>query len=130
VLNDGAADGPVMHLDVPLSFWGAFDPATGTIIDVHHPQRGACLKDVILLMRESRGSGSAPGAIAEAIRHGTAPAAIVLVAPDINLAVGAAVAQELYGKACPVLAVDDGDFEVLAKAAALRIAAGGQITPA
>ena len=87
VLNDGAAYGPILELDAPLSFWGAFDPETGTIIDVHHPQRGCCLKDVILMMRESRGSGSAPGAIAEAIRRGTAPAAIILIAPDINLAI-------------------------------------------
>ena len=67
VLVAGSAEGPVLALDEPLSFWGAFDPRTGIILDIHHPQRGACLKGTILLMHESRGSGSAPGAIAEAI---------------------------------------------------------------
>lgn len=127
VLNDGEAEGPVLRLDQPLSFWGAFDPATGVIIDVHHPQCGICLAGTILLMREARGSGSAPGAIAEAIRLNTAPAAIVLVAPDVNLAVGAAVAAELYGKSCPVLAVSEAEFIILARASRLVIGKGGSI---
>ena len=64
ILTGEAAEGRVLSLDEPLSFWGAFEPRTGVIIDVHHPQRGACVKGRILLMTETRGSGSAPGAIA------------------------------------------------------------------
>lgn len=127
VLHGGAAEGPVLILDGPLSFWGAFEPRTGVIIDVHHPQRGQCLAGTILLMRESKGSGSAPGGIAEAIRLATGPAAIILVVPDINLAIGAAVAETLYGKPCPVLQVTESDFATLGKAARLRIAATGAI---
>ncbi len=111
VLKEGAAHGPVLALDEPLSFWGAFEPRTGVIIDVHHPQRGACVKGTILMMRESRGSGSAPGALAEAIRLGTAPAAIILIAPDINLAIGAEVAETLYGRTCAILAVKPDEYE-------------------
>ncbi len=129
VLNGGAAEGPVLILDEPLSFWGAFEPRTGIIIDVHHPQRGQCLAGTILLMRESKGSGSAPGGIAEAIRLGTGPAAIILVLADINLAIGAAVAETLYGKSCPVLQVTEPDLATLGKAARLRIGASGAITP-
>lgn len=121
--------GPVLVLDEPLSFWGAFDPRTGMIIDVHHPQRFACLKDVMLLMRESRGSGSAPGGIAEAIRLGTAPAAIILVVPDVNLAIGAAVAETLYGMRCPVLSVSDAEFTRLSSASHLRITDDGAVEP-
>ena len=128
VLNAGQAEGPVLVLDEPLSFWGAFDPRTGIILDVRHPQRGACLTGQVLLMRESRGSGSAPGAIAEAIRRGTAPAAIVLAAPDINLAIGAAVAAELYGKHCPVLAVSTADHDSLKQAVHLRITRDGAVS--
>ena len=129
VLNPGEVKGPVLVLDEPLSFWGAFEPRTGVIIDVHHPQRGKCLSGTILLMHESRGSGSAPGAIAEAIRLGTAPAAIILVVPDVNLAIGAQVAATLYGKSCPVLAVSETELETLRGAAELRIGADGAITP-
>jgi predicted aconitase with swiveling domain len=128
ILHAGEADGPVLVLDEPLSFWGAFDPKTGIIIDVHHPQRGACLTGKVLLMRESRGSGSSPGSIAEAIRLGTAPVAIVLVAPDVNLAIGAAVAAELYGSHCPVLAVSEADYDSLKQAARLRIARDGALS--
>ena len=130
VLNAADAEGPVLALDEPLSFWGAFEPRSGVILDVHHPQRGACVSGTILLMHESRGSGSAPGAIAEAIRRGTAPAAIILVVPDVNLAIGAEVAATLYGRHCAVVAVSDGDLAVLRKALRLRVTAAGEIFPA
>lgn len=128
ILNGGEAEGAVLALDEPLSFWGAFEPRTGIIIDVHHPQRGVCLAGVILLMREGRGSGSSPGAIAEAIRLGTAPAAIIMITPDVNLAIGAQVAETLYGKPCPVLIVSTTEYTALCGAARLRITADGAIT--
>ena len=127
VLKAAAAEGPVLILDEPLSFWGAFEPRSGVILDVHHPQRGACLAGTILLMRESKGSGSAPGGIAEAIRLGTAPAGIILVTPDINLAVGAEVAETLYGRGCAVVAVSEDDFISLCRAARLSISVTGEI---
>lgn len=121
VLNHGTAHGAVIVLAEPLSFWGGFDPASGVIIDQHHPQRGANLTGKIVLMRESRGSGTSPGTIAEAIRLGTAPAAIVLVEPDINLAIGAMTAAELYHRHCPVLAVAAADYDDLARARHIAI---------
>ena len=130
VLHAGIAQGPVLLLDEPLSFWGAFDPRSGIILDIHHPQRGQNLKDKILMMLESRGSGSAPGALAEAIRLRTAPAGIILVKPDINLAIGAAVAATLYGKSCPVLAVSTAEFLELSRSAYLHISHDGTVGPA
>lgn len=127
-MTAATASGLVLTLDEPLSFWGAFEPRSGVILDVHHPQRGACVKGTILLMRESKGSGSAPGAIAEAIRLGTAPAAIVLVTPDVNLAIGAEVAATLYGTRCAVLAVTSAELAELARHPSLSITADGEIT--
>jgi predicted aconitase with swiveling domain len=129
ILHAGVAQGPVLLLDEPLSFWGAFDPRSGIIIDIHHPQRGQSLKGKILMMLESRGSGSAPGGLAEAIRLGTAPAGIILVQPDINLAIGSTVAETLYCKVCPVLAVTAQDFQKLSKAAYLHISHDGTVSP-
>jgi predicted aconitase with swiveling domain len=129
ILSKGEAQGDVLALDAPLSFWGAFDPRTGLIIDVHHPQRGARLSGRMLMMRETRGSGTAPGGMAEAIRLGTAPAAIILVKPDINLAIGAMVAQALYGRGCPIVAVGEAEYRRLSRHRALAIDAQGQITP-
>ena len=81
------------------------------------------------MMLESRGSGSAPGGLAEAIRLGTAPAGIILVKPDINLAIGAAVAETLYGKSCPVLALSPADFLELSRSAYLHISHDGTVGP-
>ncbi len=129
ILSGGvAAEGPVLALDEPLSFWGAFDPRTGVILDVHHPQRGSCVAGQMLVMTETRGSGSAPGAIAEAIRLGTAPAAIILGQPDINLAVGAEVAAALYGRHCVVACVDEQSLTQLRAARHLHISPDGALT--
>jgi len=105
-LVSGEAEGEVLTLDEPLSFWGGLDPATGRIVDVHHPQRGEQVTDKVLVMPSGRGSSSSSSVLAEAIRAGTAPAAIVLREPDPILALGAIVARELYGRAMPVAVAD------------------------
>jgi predicted aconitase with swiveling domain len=123
----GDAHGPALVLDEPLSFWGGVDPATGDIIDVHHPQRDANVAGRVLVMPSGRGSSSSSSVLAESIRAGTAPAALVLGEPDPILALGAIVARELYGRTIPVVvaptpAVRTGDvLTVRARADAIRI---------
>ena len=91
-----------------LSLWGGMDPATGEVIDAHHPQRGANLagrvarhavRPWIVLERLGAGGGR-PG------RHrpGGDPAA----EPDLILSIGAAVAEELYGVDVPVVVLRPG----------------------
>jgi predicted aconitase with swiveling domain len=99
----GEGGGDALVLDEPLSFWGGVDPATGEIVDVHHPQRGANVAGRVLVMPSGRGSSSSSSVLAEAIRVGAAPAAIVLAEPDPILALGSIVARELYGKVVPVV---------------------------
>lgn len=103
VLAPGIATGEVMVLDEPLSFWGGLDPETGTLIDAHHPLVGAALTGKVLVMPSGRGSSSSSYVFAEAIRAGTAPAAVVLAEPDPILALGSIVAAELYGIEVPVV---------------------------
>jgi uncharacterized protein len=95
--------GRVLVLEEGLSLWGGMDPATGLLIDVHHPQHGALLTDRVVVMPSGRGSSSSSSVLAEAVRAGTAPAAIVLAEPDLILSIGSAVAEELYGVRVPVL---------------------------
>lgn len=102
----GEAAGPVLVLDEPLSFWGGMDPATGAIVDRHHPQVGATLTGRVLVMPSGRGSSSSSYVLAEAIRAGTAPAAIVLGEPDPIVALGSLVARELYATRVPVVVLD------------------------
>jgi len=95
--------GPVLTLDAPLSLWGGLDPATGDIIEQRHPQFGQNVSGKTLVMPVGKGSSSSSSILLEAVRLGTAPAAIVLAEPDAILSLGAAVAQELYGVAPPVI---------------------------
>jgi len=102
-LVPGVARAPALVLDEPMSLWGGIDPATGDIVDAHHPQRGARVSGAVLVMPGGRGSSSSSTVLAEAVRAGTAPAAIVLREPDPILALGAIVARELYGTRIPVI---------------------------
>ena len=95
-------------LDEPLSLWGGVDPRSGVIIDANHPQRGASVSGRVLVMRSGRGSSSSASVLAEAVRAGTAPAAILLGEPDLILSIGAAVAEELYGAVVPVVVLRPG----------------------
>ena len=122
-LVPGAASGPVLRLDEPLSFWGGLDSATGTIIDRLHPQRGACVAGRVLMMPGGRGSSSGSATLAEALRLGNGPAAILMLERDAIVVVGAMVAAELYGLACPVALADGPDWEALASAVSLAIEA-------
>lgn len=106
-LAEGEAEGRLLVLDTPLSFWGGLDPATGRVIDRSHPACGRSLAGRILVMASGRGSSSSSSVLAEAIRRGTAPAGIVLAEPDPIVAVGALVAHRLYRLACPVVVVAD-----------------------
>ncbi|MGI9512272.1 MAG: aconitase X swivel domain-containing protein [Anderseniella sp.] len=128
VLYPGTAEGPVLWLDEPLSFWGGFDPATGIIVDNNHPQSGACITDTILALPATRGSGGTPGGVAEAIRLSTAPRAIIMATADANVMIGAAVAEKLYGLICPVLELSGDGFVSLHKARRVSVTPAGQIT--
>jgi predicted aconitase with swiveling domain len=130
VLNPGQCSAAALVLDEPLSFWGGFDPVRGVIVDRHHPQRGACLAGKVLVMPESRGSAGTPAAIAEAIRRGLGPVAVLLGTRDVNIAIGAMVADRLYGGAVPVLAVDAEDYRRLRTGDEIAIAVDGTVTVA
>jgi predicted aconitase with swiveling domain len=122
-LVPGTASGPVLRLDEPLSFWGGLDPATGTIIDRLHPQGGASVAGRILMMPAGRGSSSGSATLAEALRLGRGPSAILMLERDAIVIVGAMVAAELYGLACPVALADQRDWEALGAAARLAVQA-------
>jgi predicted aconitase with swiveling domain len=101
----GTAEGPVIRLATPLSFWGGVDAETGRIIDQSQAQHGALLKGKVLVMPSGRGSSSASSVLAETIRNGTGPIAIVMQRPDPIVTAGAMVARSLYGIVCPIVVV-------------------------
>jgi predicted aconitase with swiveling domain len=129
VLVAGTAEGEALVLDEPLSFWGGVDPATGLVIDARHPQRGERVTGRVLVMPSGRGSSSSSTVLAEAVRAGTAPAAIVLLKTDPILALGAIVARELYGAAIPVV-VAEGPVPVSGRLRVEATAESGRVEQA
>lgn len=103
VLVGGEAVGEAVSLSEPLSFWGGYDPETGRIIDASHPQCGESLQGKVVSVAHGRGSSSSSAVLAEALRLGTGPAALVLAEPDQILVVGSLVARMLYDVSCPVV---------------------------
>ncbi|MCA0045648.1 DUF126 domain-containing protein [Mesorhizobium sp. B283B1A] len=99
----GEAEGRALVFSQPLSFWGGIDAETGDITDHSHPGLGQNVAGKILVMPSGRGSSSSSSVLAEAIRKGTAPAGILLERPDPILAVGAIVAEFLYGIRMPLV---------------------------
>ena len=110
VLVAGEGNGPVLVLSEPLSLWGGLEPRTGKIIDQRHPQSGEVVSQKIMVMPFGKGSSSASSILLEAVKAGTAPAAIVLATRDPILALGAVVANELYGNAPPVVVLTSSDY--------------------
>ena len=109
VVVAGAGRGEALVTDEPLSFWGGVDPRTGEVIDRRHPLSGQCLAGRVLVLPHGRGSCSASGVLLEAIRNGTAPAAIVTTRVDPIVGLGAILGDELYGRPVPVVVVDAAD---------------------
>lgn len=119
----GHASGLALVLDEPLSFWGGLDPATGALIDTHHPQQGATLAGRVLVMPSGRGSSSSSYVLAEAIRAGTSPVAIVLRESDGIVALGAIVARELYGTLVPVVVLEADGYDAISDGDAIVVEA-------
>lgn len=113
-LVEGAAAGPLLVTDTGLSFWGGVDPATGEVIDRHHPLSGRSVAGAVLAMPHGRGSCSGSAVLLELLVNGRAPAALVFETPDDVLTLGVIVADEIFGRAIPVLSLGDGFRHVAA----------------
>ncbi|MDS7595691.1 aconitase X [Agrobacterium tumefaciens] len=117
----GTAEGPVIATSEALSFWGGVDPATGNVIDVHHPLHGRCLTGGVLFMPSSRGSCTGSGVLLDLILTGRAPAALVFCEAEDVLTLGALIAAEMFGKPLPVLRLDAENFATLSSAPDIRV---------
>ncbi len=109
----GQAEGQLLISREPLSFWGGYDHQTGEIIDRRHPLSGSIAAGRILGVPFSRGSSTTTAVLLEAMRAGTAPAAIVTTGVDPFFALASIVADELYGSSIPVVALEADDFATL-----------------
>ena len=122
-LAPGVAEAELAVLEAPLSLWGGVSLETGAIIDRTHPQHGLPLAGRVVAMRGGRGSSSSSSALVELARCGRAPAAILLIAHDPILTMGALVAAELYAVRVPILRLEASDWDRLITGARVRVRA-------
>ncbi len=123
----GEAEGEALVTDQPLSFWGGFDFKTGEIIDRHHPLAGVRAAGRILAVPFSKGSSTTTAVLLEAVRAGTAPAAILTTGVDAFFALASIVAAEMYGRPFPVVALAAPDFARLVTGARITVDRDGRI---
>ncbi|WP_119257322.1 cis-3-hydroxy-L-proline dehydratase [Shinella zoogloeoides] len=117
----GTASGPIIAAGEALSFWGGVDPATGRVIDVHHPLHGATITGGILMMPSSRGSCTGSGVLLDLALTGRAPAALIFSEAEDVLTLGALIAAEMFGKELPVLRLSHDVFDALCRAKTAKI---------
>lgn len=126
----GRAEGEILKLTKPISFWGGVDAKTGRISDPRHPQHGVSIRGKILVLPGMIGSSSASYVLTELLMDGNGPAALVIPEPDAILPLAVIVAREMGWGAIPVLLVPLPDQAALATGARAVIGEDGRIAPA
>ncbi|PVA10347.1 hypothetical protein DC366_08895 [Pelagivirga sediminicola] len=123
IIVPAEAAGPVLALPEGLSFWGGIDPATGTVIDAHHPSCGTSLAGKLVMMPTSRGSCTGSGVLLELALNGHAPAALIFRETEDILTLGALLAARMFDKPVAVLRLEPDTYDALAACAEARITA-------
>jgi predicted aconitase with swiveling domain len=123
----GHAQGIALVSNEPLSFWGGYDYHTGEITDRRHPLSGSIASGRILAVPFSRGSSTTSAVLLEAVRAGSAPAAILTTGVDSFFALASIAANEMYARPIPIIAVSPQDFATLRTGDQLEIKEDGSI---
>ena len=79
------------------------DPATGVVIDAHHPLCGESIAGRVVMMPTSRGSCTGSGVLLGLAFAGAAPRALIFREGEDILTLGALIAGRLFGHAIAVL---------------------------
>ena len=130
VLVDGAAQGCVLRLSEPISFWGGVDPANGLITQPLHPNFGAEIAGTILALPGMIGSSSSSAIMLELLHNDVAPAALVMVEVDAILGLGVVAAEEIGLNGipvlqCPIDAFVSGHVATISRGGGIRLGGTG-----
>ena len=123
----GSAEGTVLKLARPISFWGGVDPRTGRISDPRHPNHDSEIAGRILVLPGMIGSSSSSYIMLELMAIRRAPAALVLAVPDAILGLGVVVAREMDYGSIPVVVLPGDQQAALATGQHARISDDGRI---
>jgi predicted aconitase with swiveling domain len=118
---EGTAEGPLVVSREPFSFFGGFDFRTGQVSDPRSDVYGCSLKDTVFAYPRGKGSSSTAGVLLEALRRGSAPAAIINIESEKVLAVGAVVAAVVFDWSLPIVSIPALEFERLRTGELARI---------
>ena len=130
VLMAGQAEGPVLRLAEPVSFWGGVDPQTSVLTDPRGPALGVAIAGRVLVLAQTRGSSSSSAVLLELLRGGRAPAALVLAEVDAILIIGVLVAREMRWPTIPVLELPLASHAALDDGRTVRVTGNGAILAA
>jgi predicted aconitase with swiveling domain len=87
----GCATGPALATREPLSFLGNVDPATGMVVDPGHELYGRSIAAKVLIFPRGKGSTVGSYVLYQLKKRGVAPAAMLNVASEPIVAVGAII---------------------------------------
>ena len=127
VIVPGEAAGELLVSTEPLSFWGGYDHKTGEITDRRHPLSGQIAAGRILALPNTIGSSTTTAVLLEAVRAGTAPAAILTTSVDSFLALASIVAEEMYARPIPIVALAPEQFEKLENGSNVKVTPDGAV---
>jgi hypothetical protein len=103
IVFKGIAEGEALTTEQPLCLYDSLDPKSGNIINRRHELFGENVSGKILVFPYGIGSSTSAATILEASRCGKAPKAIVNLETEPVIAVGAVLAEKLYGRIIPIV---------------------------
>src|SRR5208283_1507445 len=95
VIVAGQARGRLLVSRDPISFWGGVRAQTGDLIDKRHDRCGENIAGKVFAFPYEKGSSTSSAVLLEAVRLGTAPAALIVTKTPPVLALGSIIAREL-----------------------------------
>lgn len=117
---EGTLETTALVSQVPLSFWGGVNVATGLVQDVHHDLCGEVLTGKVLCIPYDRGSCSGSGVLIEMVKQKTAPAGLLCIEGEPVLALGPLIGQKMYGRGMAIRTISKKDFNKLKHGSRIR----------
>lgn len=123
----GTAEGEILKLTKPISFWGGVEAKTGLISDPRHPEHGVSITGKILVLPGMVGSSSASYVLTELMMEKLGPAALVIPEADAILPLAIIVSREMGWGSIPVIRLPVAEQAALETGTRARIAEDGRI---
>jgi hypothetical protein len=102
-VSKGVSEGKALVTNQPLCLYDSLDPKSGYIVNRRHELYGENVAGKILIFPYGIGSSTSAATILEASRCNKTPSAIINLKTEPIIAVGAILAEKLYGKTIPIV---------------------------